>query len=189
LTESPILQDINRTLRGRLVPSIDRSAGEKVTEVDPTSDLVDKHGDRIRSCSVQFRQYGRVLRFSGPIRTIKTFRDNALIKAMLSDPGSGSVLVIDGAASLESALVGDLIAGLALRNGWAGLVIWGAVRDSVALAQLDLGIKALGSNPLKSGKNSVGHVDVPVEFGGVTFRRGDWLYSDEDGIVMSDQQL
>ncbi len=154
-----------------------------------TSDLVDRHGDSIRSCSVQFRQYGRVLRFFGPIRTIKTFRDNALIKATLSEPGGGSVLVIDGGASLESALVGDLIAGLALRNGWAGLVIWGAVRDSVALAELDLGIKALGSNPRKSGKDSVGQIDVPVEFGGVTFRRGDWLYSDEDGIVVSDRKL
>jgi regulator of ribonuclease activity A len=157
--------------------------------VELTSDLVDKHGDRIRTCSVQFRQYGRVLRFSGPVRTIKTFRDNALVKAMLSGPGGGSVLVIEGAASLESALVGDLIAGLALRNGWGGLVIWGAVRDCVALSQLDLGIKALGSNPRKSGKESVGQIDVPVEFGGVTFRRGDWLYSDEDGIVVSDQQL
>jgi len=158
-------------------------------KVELTSDLVDKHGDRLRSCAVQFRQYGRVLRFCGPIRTIKTFRDNALIKATLSEPGSGTVLVIDGAASLETALVGDLIAGLALRNGWGGLVIWGAVRDTAALAELNLGIKALGSNPRKSGKNSIGEIDVPVEFGGVTFRRGDWLYSDEDGIVVSDQQL
>jgi regulator of ribonuclease activity A len=138
---------------------------------------------------VQFRQFGRLARFFGPIRTIKTFRDNALIKATLSEPGGGSVLVIDGEGSLESALVGDLIAGLALHNGWAGLVIWGAVRDSVALAQIDLGVKALGSNPRKSGKDSVGQIDVPVEFGGVTFRRGDWLYSDEDGIVVSDHQL
>jgi regulator of ribonuclease activity A len=157
--------------------------------MQPTSDLVDEHGDRVGTCSVQFRQYGRVLRFCGPIRTVKTFRDNALIKATLSEPGCGAVLVIDGAGSLESALVGDLIAGLALRNGWRGLVICGAVRDSVALAQLDLGIKALGSNPRKSGKNSLGQVDVPVEFGGATFRPGNWLYSDEDGIVVSDQQL
>jgi len=157
--------------------------------VELTADLVDKYGDRIRACSAQFRQYGRVLRFCGPIRTIKTFKENALIKATLSERGNGSVLVIDGAASLESALVGDLIAALALRNGWAGLVIWGAVRDSVALAQLDLGIKALGTNPAKSGKNSVGELDVPVEFGGVTLRAGDWLYSDEDGIVVSDRQL
>jgi len=157
--------------------------------MEMTSDLVDKYGDRVRTCSVQFRQYGRVLRFCGPIRTIRTVRDNALIKATLSEAGGGSVLVVDGAASLESALVGDLIAGLALRNGWAGLVIWGAVRDSVALGQLDLGIKALGSNPNRSGKTSAGQIDVPVEFGGATFRRGDWLYSDEDGIVVSDQQL
>jgi regulator of ribonuclease activity A len=154
-----------------------------------TSDLVDQHGERIRTCSVQFHQYGRVLRFCGPIRTIKTFRDNALVKATLSEAGAGSVLVIDGGASLESALVGDLIAALALRNGWGGLIIWGAVRDSVALAKLDLGIKALGTNPRKSAKNSAGEIDVPVEFGGATFRCGDWLYSDEDGIVVSDRQL
>jgi regulator of ribonuclease activity A len=157
--------------------------------VELTSDLVDKYGDRIRICSAQLRQYGGALRFYGPVRTIKTFRDNALIRATLSSPGNGSVLVIDGAGSLESALVGDLIAGLALRNGWGGLVIWGAVRDSVALAQLDIGIKALGTNPGKSAKNSIGQIDVPVEIGGVTFRAGDWLYSDEDGIVVSDQQL
>jgi regulator of ribonuclease activity A len=154
-----------------------------------TADLVDEHGERARSCSIQFLQYGRVLRFHGPVRTIKTFRDNALIKTTLSEPGRGSVLVIDGAGSLESALVGDVIAGLALQNGWAGLVVWGAIRDSVALAQLDLGIKALGTNPRKSGKASSGEIDVPVEFGGAVFCPGNWLYSDEDGIVVSDDAL
>ncbi len=116
---------------------------------------------------------------------MKTFEDNALIKQVLSTPGDGAVLVVDGSGSLRCALVGDGIAGLGQQNGWAGLVIWGAVRDTAALARLDLGLKALGSNPWKSGKTGAGLADVPVSFGGLTFRPGDWLYSDEDGIVVS----
>ncbi len=154
-----------------------------------TADLVDEFEDRVHSCTVQFRQFGGRLRFGGPIRTVKTREDNALIKATLSQPGQGAVLVIDGGGSLQAALVGDIIAGLALANGWAGLVIFGAIRDTVALAQLDLGIKALGSNPRKSGKTGAGELDVAVEFGGVSFRPGHWLYSDEDGVLVADERL
>jgi regulator of ribonuclease activity A len=154
-----------------------------------TADLVDAHGDTVRSCEAQFRQYGGRLRFFGPIRTIRSKEDNALIKQTLSGAGNGAVLVVDGAASLRSALVGDVIAGLGQRNGWSGLVIWGAVRDTVALARLDLGIKALGSNPWRSAKSGSGQVDVAVSFGGVELRPGDWLYSDEDGILVSPRQL
>jgi regulator of ribonuclease activity A len=99
-------------------------------------------------------------------------------------PGSGSVLVVDGAGSLRTALVGDLIAGAALASGWAGLVLHGAVRDSAALSRLDLGIKALGTNPRKSAKTGAGAVDVPVTFGGVTFWPGDFLHADDDGVVV-----
>jgi regulator of ribonuclease activity A len=154
-----------------------------------TADLVDDHGDVVQSCEAQFRQYGGRVRFHGPIRTIKSIEDNALVKQTLATPGNGAVLVIDGGASLRCALVGDLMAGAAQKNGWAGLVIWGAVRDTVALAGLDVGIKALGSNPWKSSKNGTGQVDVPVSFGGVEFRPGSWLYSDEDGILVSSRQL
>jgi len=154
-----------------------------------TADLFDAHGDVVRSCEAQFRQFGGRVRFHGPVRTVKTFEDNALIKQTLSAAGDGAVLVIDGAASLRAALVGDIIAGLAQKNGWAGLVIWGAVRDTVALGSVDLGIKALGSNPWRSSKNGTGQLDVPVWFGGVEFRPGNWLYSDEDGILVSDRQL
>jgi regulator of ribonuclease activity A len=125
----------------------------------------------------------------GRVRTLKTFEDNALIKQTLSAPGAGAVLVIDGYASMRCALVGDIIAGLAVQNGWAGLLIWGVVRDSVALGKLDLGIKALGTNPWKSSKQGAGAVDVPVSFGAVEFRPGDWLYSDEDGVLVSDRAL
>ena len=154
-----------------------------------TADLVDAHSDAVKSCEAQFRQYGGRIRFHGSIRTIKSTEDNALVKQTLSTPGDGAVLVIDGAASLRCALVGDLIAGLGQKNGWSGLVIWGAVRDTVALANLDIGIKALGSNPWKSSKNGTGQVDVPVSFGGVEFRPGYWLYSDEDGILVSSRRL
>jgi regulator of ribonuclease activity A len=154
-----------------------------------TADLVDAHSDVVQSCEAQFLQYGGRVRFHGRIRTIKSTEDNGLVKQTLATAGNGAVLVIDGAASLRSALVGDLIAGAAEKNGWAGLVIWGAVRDTVALAGLDVGIKALGSNPWRSSKNGTGQVDVPVSFGGVEFRPGGWLYSDEDGILVSPMKL
>ena len=154
-----------------------------------TADLVDAHSDVVQSCEAQFRQYGGRVRFHGPIRTIKATEDNALVKQTLATAGDGAVLVIDGGASLRSALVGDLMAALAQNNGWAGLVIWGAVRDTVALGELDIGIKALGSNPWRSSKNGTGQIDVPVSFGGVEFRPGSWLYSDEDGILVSSRRL
>jgi regulator of ribonuclease activity A len=154
-----------------------------------TADLVDAHSDVVRSCAAQLRQFGGRLRFHGPIRTVKTFEDNALVKQTLSAAGDGAVLVIDGDASLRCALVGDLIAGLGHKNGWAGLVVWGAVRDTVALRTLDIGIKALGSNPWRSAKQGTGQLDVLVTFGGVDFRPGDWLYSDEDGILVSERRL
>ncbi|MBV8487681.1 MAG: ribonuclease E activity regulator RraA, partial [Planctomycetaceae bacterium] len=112
-----------------------------------------------------------------------------LIKQVLSTSGDGAVLVVDAGGSLRCALMGDVIAGLAQKNRWAGLVIWGAVRDTAALARLDLGLKAISSNPWKSGKSGSGLADVPVSFGGVTFSPGDWLYSDEDGIVVSTSRL
>jgi regulator of ribonuclease activity A len=149
-----------------------------------TADLVDQHGEALQSCDLQLRQYGGRRRFCGPIRTVACFQDNALVKQVLSEPGDGAVLVVDGGGSLHTALVGDLIAGLAHANGWAGLVVNGAVRDVEALGGLDIGIKAVGSNPRKSAKLAAGQVDVPVRFGGTTFRPGEHLYSDEDGVVV-----
>lgn len=149
-----------------------------------TADLVDEIGEDVRSCDVQFGQYGGRLRFTGAIRTIRCDEDNALVKRVLGEPGEGRVLVVDGGASVHTALVGDVIAGLGVQNGWAGLVLHGAVRDATALAALPLGIKALGTNPRKSGKTGAGEVDVPVTFGGVTFSPGDVLFSDADGIVV-----
>ena len=106
------------------------------------------------------------------------------MKSTLNSPGNGAVLVVDGGGSLNTALMGDMIAEAAVVNGWAGVVINGPIRDRSAVAKLPLGVKALGSNPRKSAKDSVGEVDVPVEFGGVTFRPGAVLYADEDGILV-----
>jgi regulator of ribonuclease activity A len=153
-------------------------------EPRPTADLVDDIGPDVRSCDLQLRQFGGRPQFAGPITTVKCFEDNALLKSVLSEPGNDGVLVIDGDASVHTALVGDLIAGLGVDNGWAGLMINGAVRDAAALRMLDIGVKALGTNPRKSGKTGEGVRDVAVEFGGVVFVPGHVAYSDDDGIVV-----
>lgn len=149
-----------------------------------TADLVDEIGPDVRSCDLQFGQYGGRTQFAGPISTVRCFQDNALLKSVLSEPGAGGVLVIDGDGSLHSALVGDVIAELARTNGWTGLIINGAVRDAATLRTLDVGIKALGTNPRKSTKTGAGERDVTVTFGGVTFAPGEIAYSDDDGIVI-----
>lgn len=150
-----------------------------------TADLVDEIGDDVASCDVQFTQYGGRSVFAGTVRTVRCFQDNALLKSVLSEPAEGSVLVIDGDASVHSALVGDVIAELARANGWVGLIVNGAVRDAAALRTMAIGIKALGTNPRKSTKTGAGEQDIEVSFGGVTFTPGHVVYSDDDGIVIT----
>lgn len=149
-----------------------------------TADLVDDIGPDVRSCDLQLRQFGGRPEFAGRVTTVRCFHDNALLKSVLSEPGDGVVLVIDGDGSLHTALVGDVIAALGRDNGWSGLIVNGAVRDASTLRTLGIGIKALGTNPRKSTKTGTGERDVPVEFGGVTFTPGDVAYSDDDGIVV-----
>jgi regulator of ribonuclease activity A len=150
----------------------------------PTADLVDQYGAELRVCDVQFRQFGGRRAFTGPVRTVSCHEDNGLLREIVRTPGAGCVLVVDGGGSLHTALVGDMLAGAAQASGWAGLALHGAVRDSVALAGLDLGIKALGTNPRTSTKTGAGEIDVPVTFGGVTFCPGDILHADDDGVVL-----
>lgn len=149
-----------------------------------TAYLYDDLGERAQSCSAQFRSFGGRGHFEGTIRTVRCHEDNVLLKAAVGEPGAGQVLVVDGGGSLEAALMGDVIAAIAVESGWEGVVINGAVRDTQALAGLDLGVKALGSNPRKSRKEGVGEVDVEVGFGGVTFTPGLRLVSDADGILV-----
>jgi regulator of ribonuclease activity A len=152
--------------------------------VTSTSDLWDAHSDVAGVCELQLRQFGGVTAFSGAIATVRCLEDNVLVKQRVAEPGNGRVLVVDGGGSFRCALVGDNVAGLALEHGWAGLVINGCVRDVEALGRLELGIKALGSNPRPSSKNGSGELDVPVTFGGATFVPGATLHSDADGIVI-----
>lgn len=149
-----------------------------------TADLYDERGDELQSLSTQMLNLGGRAQFSGPVRTVRCYRDNALLKSVLSTPGDGAVLVIDGGGALESALVGDIIAGLGVENDWAGIVVNGVIRDRVAIGGLPIGLKALGTNPQKSSKTGAGEADIVVSFGGVSFRPGALLFSDEDGILV-----
>lgn len=149
-----------------------------------TADLYDERGDELQSVSLQFQDLGGRQSFSGPVRTVRCREDNGLVKAVLNSAGHGAVLVVDGGGLLTTALMGDMIAAAAVENGWAGVVIHGAVRDRTALAGLPLGVKALGSNPRKSAKAGAGEVDVVLQIDGVVFRPGAMLYADPDGILV-----
>jgi len=153
-----------------------------------TSDLMDVHPNAA-SCDTQLRLWGKRRAFCGQIRTICCYEDNLLVKNVLSQPSAGEVLVVDGGGSLHCALMGDVIAALGKSSGWAGAIINGALRDTVAIDRLAFGVKALGTNPRKSSKRGEGAVDVPVCFGGTIFIPGHYLYSDEDGIVVAPQPL
>ncbi|VXB25620.1 Putative 4-hydroxy-4-methyl-2-oxoglutarate aldolase [Microbacterium sp. 8M] len=149
-----------------------------------TADLYDEHGDALQSLALQLRDFGGRIAFEGPVRTVRCFQDNQLVKELLATDGEGSVLVIDGSGSLGTALMGDMIAESAVAHGWAGVVIHGAIRDSAAIGHLPIGVKALGTNPRKSGKTGSGEVDVVLRFGDVEFRPGARLYADEDGVLV-----
>lgn len=149
-----------------------------------TADLYDDRGDELDSLSLPMIDLGGHVAFDGAVRTVRCHRDNALVKQVLATPGAGAVLVIDGGGLLESALVGDLIAASAVENGWAGVIVNGAIRDRVAMAALPLGVKALGSNPRKSAKDGVGEVDVPVTIAGVVFTPGRHVWADADGVLV-----
>ena len=149
-----------------------------------TADLYDERGEELSSISPQFQSLGGRSHFSGPVRTIRCFEDNGLVKSTLATPGNGAVLVVDGSGSLRTALMGDMIAASAVANGWSGVVINGAIRDRAALAGMPLGVKALGSNPRKSSKAGAGETDVDLLIDGVTIRTGVMIWCDPDGILI-----
>lgn len=154
-----------------------------------TADLCDAHEDALQILMPMMHSYGGRAAFGGPITTLKLFEDNALVRKTLEGPGNGRVLVIDGGGSLRCALVGDQLAQLGVRNGWAGLVVYGCIRDSAAIAGMDLGVMALATHPRKTVKRNTGEADLTVTFGGVSFVPGHFLYADADGIVVSPRAL
>ncbi len=156
-----------------------------------TCDLCDAHADanddRLRVLPPVFASYGGRARFAGPVATVKCHEDNALVRAALAEPGAGRVLVVDGGGSQRRALVGGKLAELGAKNGWAGIVVDGCVRDAAELAASEIGIRALGLLPLPTVKRGEGQRDVPVQVQGVRLRPGEWLYADADGIVVLDR--
>ncbi|MET3807095.1 regulator of ribonuclease activity A [Nakamurella sp. UYEF19] len=149
-----------------------------------TADLSDECGESLEYCDTPFRSYGRRAAFAGMVSTVRCFEDILLVRSILGTPGHGGVLVVDGGGSSRVALLGDQMALLAIDHGWAGVIINGAVRDTAVLSDLDLGVKALAASPRRGGKGGAGERDVPVSFGGATFRPGDQVVSDADGIVV-----
>jgi regulator of ribonuclease activity A len=154
-----------------------------------TPDLCDAHEDEVVVLEPIFNNYGGRGAFGGAVVTVKCFEDNSLVKEQLALPGNGRVLVVDGGGSLRRALMGDMIAESATKNGWSGVVIYGAIRDVDAIGELDLGVQAVGVIPLKTEKRGIGDLNVPVRFAGVDISPGDYLYADNNGIIVSADSL
>ncbi|TNF25154.1 MAG: RraA family protein [Bacteroidetes bacterium] len=154
-----------------------------------TADLCDKHIDRLQVAEPIFLDMGGETVFEGEIHTLKVFEDNTLVRAALEKDGTGKVLVIDGGGSLRCALVGDNLAALAIENNWRGIVVYGCIRDSRQIQEMEIGLKALNVNPTKSVKRNEGQENIDVRFAGVDFKPGSYLYADEDGIVVSEFPL
>lgn len=154
-----------------------------------TADLCDAHEGKVSVAAPIFHSYGGKSAFHGRIATLKLFEDNGLVRQTLDTPGDGRVLVIDAGGSLRCALLGDQLATLAVRNGWAGILVWGCIRDAVAIAAMDLGVLALATHPRKTVKKNLGDAEVTVSFAGIDFVPGAWLYADADGVIVAAEQL
>lgn len=150
-----------------------------------TTDLYDANEGRVAVVEPMFRAYGGRARFAGQVVTLKVYEDNTRVREVLAEPGQGKILVVDGGGSKRCALLGDQIAELAVKNGWEGVVIYGCIRDSVAINALDIGVRALDTTPKKSVKRNEGQRDLVLAFGAVEFVPGHWLYVDEDGLMLS----
>jgi regulator of ribonuclease activity A len=154
-----------------------------------TADLYDEYFAEVDVCLPILHNFGGVTAFCGPVATVKCFEDNSRVKEATAEPGNGRVLVVDGGGSMRCALLGDLMAAAAVQNGWAGLIIDGCVRDTLQLAEMDIGIYALASTPKKSVRLNEGSRDGMVEIAGVKFNPNDWVFADEDGILVGSRNL
>ena len=155
-----------------------------------TCDLSDAHPGKLRRVTLPFQNYGGTRQFAGCIRTAVTMEDTKLVQdALFCTPGNGDVIVLDTGGSLRTAMLGDMQAAILRDNGWAGIVVNGVIRDSLALSEIDIGVKALGVTPVRSAKTGIGALDIPVAFGNVLFETGQFIYCDEDGVLVSDEPL
>ncbi|HJW56042.1 MAG TPA: ribonuclease E activity regulator RraA [Burkholderiaceae bacterium] len=159
-----------------------------------TTDICDANEDKLAAGTLHvlppvFTSFGRQVKFSGPATTLKVFEDNALVRSTLETPGQGHVLVIDGGGSMRCALVGGNLGALAEKNGWAGIVVNGCIRDSEEINACNIGVRALGLHPQKSVKKGVGDLNLRVLIAGVAVQPGNWIYADADGVLVAAQKL
>lgn len=148
-----------------------------------TADLIDHHAAELALVHLPFRRFGQRPHFAAPVQTVKCFEDNSIVRAQLETPGEGRVLVVDGGGSTRIALLGDMLASLAIENGWSGLILNAAIRDSAEIDAMDTLVFALGTSPVKSAKEGWGKAGGSISFGGVTFEQGNWVYGDADGVL------
>ncbi|HYM36405.1 MAG TPA: ribonuclease E activity regulator RraA [Steroidobacteraceae bacterium] len=154
-----------------------------------TADLCDDFSAELQIVEPVFRHFGGHNSFAGPVATVKCFEDNSRVKEAVAEPGKHRVLIVDGGGSRRCALLGDLLAKQAADNGWAGVVVYGCVRDTAEMAEFNLGVLAIASTPLRSEKKGEGQRDIPVNLPGARVRPGDWIYVDEDGAIVATRQL
>lgn len=154
-----------------------------------TADLYDKYGDDLKVALPIFKDYGAKRIFHGPISTVKAHEDNNLVRTALEEPGEGRILIVDGDESLRCAMLGDMLAKLGMENGWSGIIVFGCIRDADVIATIDIGVKALNTNPRKSLKRGLGDRDIPVSFAGITFNVGEYVYADTDGVIVSEKKI
>lgn len=153
-----------------------------------TPDICDDYPE-VQVVEPGFQNFGGIDAFGGEVVTVKCFEDNSVVKEQVGKPGNGCVMVVDGGGSKRAALLGDMLAEKAAANGWAGLIIYGCIRDVDVIRRTELGVQALGTHPRKTDKKGIGDLNVPVTFGGVTFRPGQYVYADNNGIVVSEKKL
>jgi regulator of ribonuclease activity A len=153
-----------------------------------TPDLSDE-APEVRALELQFYNFGAIKQFSGRAVTIKCHEDNSLVKQCVDEAGAGRVIVVDGGGSQRRALLGDMLADKAAANGWAGLVINGVIRDVDEIGQTNLGVQALGTCPIKTEKLGVGQRDIVIHMGGVDIAPGDYVYADNNGVIVSKRAL
>ncbi|MFL1406312.1 ribonuclease E activity regulator RraA [Marinobacter sp. M1N3S26] len=153
-----------------------------------TPDICDDYPE-VQVVEPGFQNFGGIDAFGGEVVTVKCFEDNSVVKEQVGKPGNGCVMVVDGGGSKRAALLGDMLAEKAAANGWAGLIIYGCIRDVDVIRKTELGVQALGTHPRKTDKKGIGDLNVPVTFGGVTFKPGQYVYADNNGIVVSEKKL
>ncbi len=153
-----------------------------------TPDLCDEHPE-VQVVEPMFGNFGGRESFGGEIVTVKCFEDNSVVKQLVDEPGQGKVMVVDGGGSMRAALLGDMLAEKAAKNGWEGIIIYGCIRDVDVIAETDLGVQALATHPRKTDKRGIGDKNVDITFGGVTFKPGQFVYADNNGVIVSETKL